>query len=132
MSNETKNKVDVAVEKADKVYGAAVDRAVDRMNQAEENYEKDKETAKKVVVAAAETAEVAVESIVNQVVKVLNGEKVDIKSQRAHVIETIDKIVEKADAYYELIVDRVMERMAQAEENLDKDIETGKKLKDEI
>lgn len=132
MSNEIRNKVDVAVEKADKVYDAAVERTVDRMKQAEENYEKDKDTAKKVVEAAVEASEVVVESVVNQIVKLLNGEKVELKNQRAHVIEVIDRVVEKADVYYELITERVMERVGQFEENVDKDIETAKNVKNEL
>ena len=44
----------------------------------------------------------------------------------------MDKIVEKADEYYGMIVDRVVEKMEQHEQNIDKDIETGKQLKKEL
>ena len=40
MNNETKKVADVVVDGADKVYGTAVDRTIDRMEQVGENVEK--------------------------------------------------------------------------------------------
>lgn len=48
-------------------------------------------------------------------------------------IETkMDKIVESADLVYSTAADRAVERMEEAEGNVEKDIETGKKLVDEL
>ena len=132
MSNETKNVVDVAVDGADKVYGTAVDRTVERMDQFAENVEKDKETAKKATEAVVETAGVFAEAVADHVSGLLNGEKLDLKKEKERAISTIDKMVEKADAYYEVITDRIMERVDQSEKNLEKDIETGKELVNEL
>ena len=48
-------------------------------------------------------------------------------------IETkMDKIVESADLVYSTAADRAVGRMEEAEGNVEKDIETGKKLVDEL
>ena len=130
MGNETK--MDKIVEKADLIYTAAVDRTVDRMVQTETNIEKDIEVAKSASKVIIEVAEVVTEAAADHVAGLLNGEKLDLAKEKNRAIETIDKIVEKADEYYGMIVDRVVEKMEQHEQNIDKDIETGKQLKKEL
>lgn len=129
---EIKNKIDTAVENVDKIYEAAVDRTMVRINQTDENIDKDIETIKNAAVAAGETVETVAEAIIDRVVKVLNGEKGALKVTREDVISTIDKVVDKADAYYDIITNRIMERLEQAEGNVEKDIETAKQLKEDI
>lgn len=132
MANETKTKVDKAVELADLVYGAAVDRVMDRVEQTDANIDKDKEVAKNAKEVIIDAAEVVTEAVADHVSGLLNGEKLDLEKEKNRAIETIDKVVEKADEYYGMIVDRVVEKMEQHEQNMGKDIETGKKLVDEL
>ena len=128
MGNETKTRTDKMVESADVVYGAAVDRVMDRMEQTEENIAKDKEVAKNAGDVIIEAAGVVTEAVADHVSGILNGEKLDLTKEKNRAIETIDKVVEKADEYYGMIVNRVMEKVEQHEQNLDKDIETGKQV----
>ena len=86
MNNETKKVADVVVDGADKVYGTAVDRTVDRMEQVAENFEKDKETAKKATDAAIETAGVLAEAVADHVSGLLNGEKLDLKKSLSSLL----------------------------------------------
>ena len=54
--------------------------------------------------------------------------KLDLKKEKERAISTIDKVVEKADAYYGTLTDRIMDKIDQKEKNLEKDIEAGKQL----
>lgn len=126
MGNETR--VDKMVEAADLVYGIAVDRTVERMNQVSDDMEKDKSVMKGVVKAKVETAEIVIEAAAEHYAGLLNGEGIDLKKEKDRAIETIDKMVGKADEYYGKVIDRIAERIKEDEENLEKDIETGKKL----
>ena len=128
MSNEKKTIADKIVESADIVYGVAVDRTVERMEQAEINVEKDIDVAKKVTNVVIEAAEIVTEAVAEHVVGLLNGEKIDLANTKESAMETIDKLVDKADEYYGTIVERVVERMEQTEKNIDGDIEAGKQL----
>lgn len=132
MNNDAKKVVDVMVEGADKVYDVATDRAVERMEQVAEDIEKDKEVAKKATESAAETAEVLIDAVTDQICELLNGNKLSFNDVKARAIETIDKMVEKADGYYDVITDRLIEKIEKKEQNLDLDIETGKKLVNEL
>lgn len=132
MGNETKMTMDKIVESADAVYSAAVDRVMDRVEQTEENIDKDKHVAKKAGEVIAEAAEVVIEAAAEHVVGLLNGEKIDFNKEKNRVIETIDKVVDKADAYYDMITNRVLEKLKQREQNVEKDIETGKQLMNEL
>ena len=132
MSNEKKTISDKIVECADLVYGVAVDRTVERMEQAEANVEKDIKVAKNATNVVIEAAEVVVEAAADQFAALLNGEKIDLTSTKEHAMETMDKLVDKADEYYGAIVDRVAERMEQMEKNIDEDIEAGKQLIDDL
>ena len=125
-------KMDKMVESADLVYSTAADRAVERMEQAESNVEKDIEIAKSVSSTIIGAAEVVAEAVADHVSDLLNGEKLDLTKEKNRAMETIDKVVEKADEYYGMIVDRVVEKMEQHESNVEKDIEAGKKLVDEL
>ena len=63
---------------------------------------------------------------------ILNGEKIDFKKEKERAIQTIDKMVDKADGYYSAITDRILDRMEQGEKNLEKDLESAKQLADEL
>lgn len=132
MSNETKTMMDKMVETADAVYGTAADRTVERMEQAEGNIEKDIEVAKKASGVVAEAIETVMEAAADHVSGLLNGEKLDLSKEKNRAIETIDKIVDKADEYYGMVVDRFMEKAEQHEQNMEKDIEAGKQLVNEL
>lgn len=132
MANETKTMMDKIVEAADLVYGTAADRTVEHMKQTEENIEKDINVAKKASSVVIETAEVVAEAAADHFAGLLNGEKIDLSKEKQRAIETIDKVVEKADEYYGMVVDRVVEKMEQREQNMEKDIETGKQLASEL
>lgn len=126
------SKMDKVVEKADLVYSTAADRVVERMEQTDSNVEKDIEVAKNAREVMIEAAGVVIEAVADHVSGILNGEKLDLTKEKNRAMETIDKVVEKADEYYGIIVDRVVEKMEQNESNVEKDIETGKKLVDEL
>ena len=119
---------DKIVEAADLVYGTAVDRTVERMEQAELNAEKDMTIVKNVGNIIIEAAETVTEAAADHVAGLLNGEKLDLTKEKNRAIETIDKLVDKADEYYGMITDRIVEKMEQHEQNIEKDIETGKQL----
>ena len=126
------SKMDKVVEKADLVYSTAADRVVERMEQTDSNVEKDIEVAKNAREVMIEAAGVVTEAVADHVSGILNGEKLDFAKEKNRAMETIDKVVEKADEYYGMIADRVVEKMNQHEANIDKDIETGKKLVEEL
>ena len=126
------SKMDKVVEKADLVYSTAADRVVERMEQTDANVEKDIEVAKNAREVMIEAAGVVTEAVADHVSGILNGEKLDLTKEKNRAMETIDKVVEKADEYYGMIADRVVEKMNQHEANIDNDIETGKKLVDEL
>lgn len=130
MGNETK--MDKVVEKADLIYSTAADRVVERMEQTDSNIEKDIAVAKNARGVMIEAAEIVTEAAADHVAGLLNGEKIDLTKEKNRAMETIDKVVEKADEYYGMIVDRVVEKMEQHEANIDKDIETSKNLVDEL
>ena len=130
MGNETK--MDKVVEKADLVYSTAADRVVERMEQTDSNIEKDIAVAKNARGVMIEAAGIVTEAAADYVAGLLNGEKTDLTKEKNRAMETIDKVVEKADEYYGMIVDRVVEKMEQHEANIDKDIETRKHLVDEL
>ena len=130
MGNETK--MDKMVEKADLVYSTAADRVVERMEQTDSNIEKDVDVAKKATGIIVEAAGIVTEAEADHVAGLLNGEKIDLTKEKNRAMETIDKVVEKADEYYGIIVDRVVEKIEQNEANIDKDIETSKNLVDEL
>ena len=132
MGIETKTMTDKIVESADLVYGTAADRTVERMKQTEENIEKDIDVAKKASSVVIEVAETVAEAAADHFAGLLNGEKLDLSKEKQRAIETIDKVVEKADEYYGMVVDRVVEKMEQREQNMDKDMETGKQLVNEL
>ena len=73
-------------------------------------------------------ADKIVEAAADHVAGLLNGEKLDLTKEKNRAIETIDKLVDKADEYYGMITDRIVEKMEQHEQNIEKDIETGKQL----
>ena len=125
-------KMDKVVEKADLVYSTAADRVVERMEQTDSNVEKDIEVVKRAREVMIEAAGIVTEAVADHVSDLLNGEKLDLAKEKNRAMETIDKVVEKADEYYGMIVDRVVEKMEQHESNVEKDIETGKKLVDEL
>ena len=125
-------KMDKLVEKADLVYGTSVDRTVEHMEQAEANIEKDVIVAKKATDIIIEAAEIVTEAAADHVAGILNGEKIDFNKEKNRAVETMDKIVEKADEYYGMVVDRVLEKAEQREQSVEKDIETGKKLVSEL
>ena len=132
MGNETKTMTDKIVGAADLVCGTAADRTVERMKQTEENIEKDINVAKKASSVVIETSEVVAEATADHFAGLLNGEKIDLSKEKQRAIETIDKVVEKADEYYGMLVDRVVEKMEQHEQNIDKDMEKGKQLVNEL
>ena len=125
-------KIDKIVESADMVYGTAVDRTVEHMEQAEVTIEKDVEIAKKASVVIIEAAEMVTEAAADHFAGVLNGEKFDLEKTKERAMETMDKLVDKADEYYGMIVDRVLEKAEQREQSIEKDIETGKRLVNEL
>ena len=94
--------------------------------------EKDIEVAKKATDIIVEAAGIVTEAAADHVAGLLNGEKIDLTKEKNRAMETIDKVVEKADEYYGIIVDRVVEKIEQHEANIDKDIETSKNLVDEL
>ena len=49
MNKNVEKVLDATVETADSVYGAATDRMAERLDQAGENFEKNKETAKSAI-----------------------------------------------------------------------------------
>lgn len=132
MGNETKTMTDKMVESADLVYGVTADRTVERMKQTEENIDKDINVVKNATSVVIETAEVVAEAAAEHFAGLMSGEQLDLSKEKQRAIETLDKVVEKADEYYGMIVDRIVERMEQDEENLEKDIEIGKKLANEL
>ena len=132
MGNETKTITDKIVESADLVYGTAADRTVERMKQTEENMDKDINVAKNATSVVIETAEVVAEAAAEHFAGLMNGEKLDLSKEKQRAIETIDKVVEKADEYYGMVVDRVVEKMEQHEQNIDKDMETWKQVINEL
>lgn len=128
MSNEKKTMTDKLVESADFVYGTVTERTIEHMKQAESNFEKDVDVAKKASSVVMGVAEIVIEAEVDRIVGLLNGEKIDLEKEKSRVIETIDKIVDKADAYYSMITDRVIEKLKQHEQSVEEDIEIGKEL----
>ena len=130
MGNETK--MDKVVEKADLVYSTATDRVVERMEQSDSNIEKDIDVAKKATDIIVEAAGIVTEAAADHVSGLLNGEKPDFTKEKNRAVETMDKLVEKADEYYGMVVDRVIEKMEQHEQNIEKDIETGKQLVNDL
>lgn len=132
MGNETKTVTDKIVESADLVYGTAVDRTMERMEQVEKNIDKDMNVAKKATGIVIEAAETVAEAAAEHFAGLMNGEKPDLAKEKKRAIETIDKVVEKADEYYGMVVDRFVEKAEQSEQNMEKDIETGKQLVNEL
>lgn len=132
MSNETKTITDKIVDSADKVYSTAVDRTIARMEEKEGNVEKDIEIAKKATNVVIEAAGVVAEAAADHVSGLLNGEKLDFSKEKNRAVETMDKLVEKADEYYGMVVDRAIEKMEQKEQRIEKDIEVGKQLVNEL
>ena len=128
MNNENKSMTDKIIEAADRVYGTAVDRKLDRMNQVESNMEKDIEVAKKASDAIVDAADVVISSQVDRIMDLIKGEKIDLSKGKTRTIEVIDRVVDKADVYYGLITDRIMEKLAQREQNIAEDIEIGRQL----
>lgn len=72
-----------------------------------------------------EAAEVVVEATADHVAGLLNGKKLDLTKEKNRAIETIDKLVDKADEYYGIITDRIVEKMEQYEQNIEKDLNSN-------
>ena len=62
----------------------------------------------------------------------MSGEKYNWKKDRAGALSLIDKVVGIADEYYDMITDRILEKVTQGEENVERDKEVAKEIAEKL
>lgn len=124
--------VENGLETADGYYSTITDRIIERMKQKESNMTADVLVAGRATEKIANMVELVNEELAEHIAGRISGKKYDFKSNKASAISLIDRLVGIADEYYEIIVDRILEKMNQTEENIDRDKEVAKKVAEQL
>ena len=132
MSKEMEKVTKLTEESTDKVINTFVDRVVDRVDRIEPVVEEGKKTLEKMADITADGIGAVIDAAADHFAGIVNGEGIDRKKEKERAKDTMKTLIEKTGEYIEVVAEYVSGGIAQAEEQIGRDIEAAKEVKKEL